>query len=39
MKCPCGAEIETDEQDMVEGNFYVCANCYCVVYRGEATPK
>ena len=34
MKCPnCSAVIEATEQSKNLGNFYVCANCYVVIYR------
>jgi predicted RNA-binding Zn-ribbon protein involved in translation (DUF1610 family) len=36
--CPaCGGYIDQAEQDKVEGNFYVCGNCFTVIYRQART--
>jgi len=32
--CPeCGIYTDRTEQNKVEGNFYVCVNCFIVTYR------
>ena len=34
--CPeCGVYVDQAEQDKVEGNYYVCANCFMVTYRAR----
>ncbi|MFB0501425.1 MAG: hypothetical protein ACETVP_03045 [Candidatus Bathyarchaeia archaeon] len=36
--CPeCGDCIDQAEQDKVEGNFYVCSNCFTFMYRQART--
>ena len=31
----CGVYIDRAEQDKVEGNYYVCGNCFTVVYASK----